>query len=70
MQVGDRVRVKDTAARQAGNTGTIVAVKRSAPVGLTWEEIKNRPKNAAEIRFDDGTAPWALFSFDVLEPLR
>lgn len=69
MQVGDRVRVKDTAARQAGNTGTIVAVKRSAPVGLTWDEIKHRPKNAAEVRFDDGSTPWALFSFNVLEKL-
>lgn len=67
MQVGTKVRVKDTAAKRAGQTGTIVALKRTAPTGLTWDEVKARPKNAAEIRFDDGTTSWALFTLTTLE---
>lgn len=69
MQVGTRVRVKDTAARNAGETGTIVALKRTAPTGLTWDEVKARPKNAAEVRFDNGTTSWALFNLNTLEAL-
>lgn len=69
MEVGTKVRVKATAGMRGGESGTIVALKRSAPVGLTWDEVKRLPKNAAEIRFDDGSTPWALFSLSVLEAI-
>lgn len=69
MQVGTRVRVKATAGLRGGESGTIVALKRSAPVGLTWNEVKRLPMNSAEIRFDDGCTPWSLFSLNVLEAI-
>lgn len=66
MQVGTRVRISDTAGAYAGREGTIVALKRSAPVGMKWAEVKAMPKNSAEVRLDDGTTPWAMFKLDIL----